>query len=86
MEVEIMAAGVAPERRRSGSKQGGAGDQQRRHGLRGSIELAGAAAKRGRQFRHGTSRRVCLAAAFTAASVKGGAKVLPFDQYGHWFR
>jgi hypothetical protein len=82
MEVEIMAARVTPEHQRSGSNQGGTGDQQSRHDLR---EVR-AAARRWRGLRHGTSRRVCLVAAFTAASVKGGANVLPFDQYGHWFR
>ena len=72
MEVEIVAARIAPCEQNSSRKQGRAGDQKGRHPAQEGV---------GRQ---GTSRRVCVVDAVTADSVKGMANVLPLYQDGNW--
>ena len=73
MEVEIVAAGIAAREQNSSCDQGRAGDQKGRHPTREGRKGYGV----GRQ---GTSRRVCVVDAATAASVKGMANVLPLYQ------
>ena len=76
MEVEIVAARIAPHEQNSNRKQGSGGDQKGRLPAREGRKVCGV----GRQ---GTSRRVCVVDALTAASVKGMANVLPLYQYGN---
>ena len=80
MKVEVMAARIAPADQTSNRKQGSAADQKCRHLRRPARKLFAVSS------RQGTSRRVCVVDAVTAASVKGMANVLPPYQYGHWSR
>ena len=80
MEIEIVAAGISSHEQHASRKQCRACDQK---GRRFCAGRAGRDCGVGRQ---GTSRRVCVVDAVTAASVKGMGNVLPLYQDGHWSR
>src|ERR1700728_2705333 len=79
VKVEIMPTGIPSHEQHASRNQRRACDQKGRHPTREGRMGYGV----GRQ---GTSRKVCVVDAVTAASVKGIGNVLPLYQDGNWSR
>jgi len=86
VDIEVVAAGVAPNQLRCDGEEGGEKNDQRACAVTQARLFPGLISEPCSALFHGSRRKVWVIWAATAGGVKGSARVVPVYQPFHWSR